>query len=309
MLSLLPSLVPPPSRPGVVVFPQGPGLPDFPDAVDPAEKGIWVFLATIHVPTAAASLENRFGQRNVNQGNLRRLMSDVDGDAWVVTGETVIYSEDGWLLNGQHRMEAIVATGKPITTLVVVLPYDMAREAMGQIDHGLPRSTADSLRMDGEPNAVPLAAVLDVLFFFDRHNKLAGNMTRPSRSERAEVLERYPSARDAVAYIGKRFEVGIPPRYLTALRTLTMLGLPEQSEVFFERLRTGVGLEEKDPVLVLRRQLDRKNRSWGKGKMDVLMEIKVAWLIRAWNLHVEGRRTSVLRVDSQPPVPLLTEFL
>jgi hypothetical protein len=75
---------------------------------------------------------------------------DMRAGLWGKTGETIQISRTGLLLNGQHRLHAIMMSGVTLELLVVT---GLADEAQSLMDQGAARSAKDVLAMHGIPNA------------------------------------------------------------------------------------------------------------------------------------------------------------
>jgi hypothetical protein len=85
-------------------------------------------------------------QRDKKKSYIERLADDMRSEAWVDCTDPIVISKDGYLLNGQHRLSAVVLSGKVIRFLVV---RGVDRKAYGKMDRCLPRNTVDTLRADG----------------------------------------------------------------------------------------------------------------------------------------------------------------
>lgn len=98
----------------------------------------------------------------------------VSGD-WEINGETLVFDNKNHLVNGQHRLHAVIeaaTTQQGIdadfsTTFLVVC--GVKPKAFDTFDQGRARKLADVLAVDGEEHAKHLAAALRLL-----HNRLSG---------------------------------------------------------------------------------------------------------------------------------------
>ncbi len=64
---------------------------------------------------------------------------------WVLTHQGIAFDEEGRLIDGQHRLMAVVASG--VSVLMVVMT-GVSNEAFEAIDRHIKRSVADCLRID-----------------------------------------------------------------------------------------------------------------------------------------------------------------
>jgi hypothetical protein len=71
---------------------------------------------------------------------------DIGDGNWALTGQPIIFSRTGRLLDGGNRLSAIIMAGKPIRTLAVFGVFD---EAFVQLDNGRNRTKKDILDILG----------------------------------------------------------------------------------------------------------------------------------------------------------------
>lgn len=79
------------------------------------------------------------GNRNLSPARVERYVKEMEGDWWMPTHQGIALDENGNLIDGQHRLWAIVMSGKP-TTIMVCEGVDSRSFAL--IDQGLARSTS-----------------------------------------------------------------------------------------------------------------------------------------------------------------------
>lgn len=92
---------------------------------------------------ASEMLAHNEGNRHINPARVNQYAADMLRGAFESL-DPIAISEDGKLLNGQHRLKAIIAAGIPVKMLVA----KDVRSTM-VFDKGQTRSTADSLKMSG----------------------------------------------------------------------------------------------------------------------------------------------------------------
>lgn len=148
---------------------------------------------------ARSYLEANTMNRNLNQNHVKRLRQlIVDGDWWM-NGETIIFAADGTLLDGQHRLHAILAAGVSVDVLVV---RGIDQVAFRTLDGGRVRTTGEVLAIDGEKNANCVAsAVQALLAFVDANGNVFGTTWSGRKATpllTARVLSAYPQIRDSV---------------------------------------------------------------------------------------------------------------
>ena len=62
---------------------------------------------------------NTNNYRAISKTVVSRYVDEIQGNCWEANGDTIVFNEDGVLLNGQHRLTAVAEAGKPIVSLVV----------------------------------------------------------------------------------------------------------------------------------------------------------------------------------------------
>ena len=164
--------------------------------------GISVYFLEVNAEVAKELLTfNTKGQRNISQANVERYASDMITMDWIINGDTIKISDDGELLDGQHRLNAIVASGESQVLLVV---HGIPREAMETIDAGRKRTFSDQLRMEGIRNHSIVAAIGTRLWYWDKGNYGVRGIARiegamhlnavPSTAQKRVVMKKYEKA-------------------------------------------------------------------------------------------------------------------
>lgn len=85
---------------------------------------------------------------------------------WRITAETIKFDESGMLIDGQHRLLAIVKSGRTIRNLVA---FGLERAAQNVIDGGRKRSWSDQQRILGNTNAPTISARAKQLLIIQRN--------------------------------------------------------------------------------------------------------------------------------------------
>jgi hypothetical protein len=174
----------------------------------------WTIPHAVHVtPELAAEwLSNNEGNRNVRQGHVRSLSADMTALRWKLTHQAIAFSTTGRLLDGQHRLHAIIASGVGAPLLIFIgLPDDL----FGALDRNMKRTMTDHLMEDGR--------FVDPCTFLARM-MLADHRRAPAPEEVRDVLDLLrPSL---VAQMGaaagiRKGHTSAPTRAMWALRYLS----------------------------------------------------------------------------------------
>ena len=104
-----------------------------------------VTLELITPELAVSYLENNTDNRAVTQNTVTALAELIRKGEWRITHQGIAVSPTGRLLDGQHRLWAIIEAGIPVHILVA---RNVPDEAFAYMDIGKKRSLADRLRLD-----------------------------------------------------------------------------------------------------------------------------------------------------------------
>lgn len=129
----------------------------FPPPAKQTEENTWdVQLETV-TPEKAKQLlaSSNFDNRKLRLGTVQKYASTMANGAWRTSPETLIVAETGRLLNGQHRLHAIVQSGVACTFLFV---RGVDESVYGVLDRGAMRSAADALQKN--PRLIEEATLL-----------------------------------------------------------------------------------------------------------------------------------------------------
>lgn len=96
---------------------------------------------------AVELLEHNTQNRPLSGQHVQRIARQILDDKWRFNGDTIKVSKTGDVLDGQHRLWAVVEAKKPIETIIV---YGIEREAFATIDTVRKmRSGGDTLALSG----------------------------------------------------------------------------------------------------------------------------------------------------------------
>ena len=229
-----------------------------------------------------------------------RYATDMQNDAWVLTGETIKFGTDGNLKDGQNRMAACMRSGAPFTTHVV-FGIDPATFAM--MDVGAPRSDSDIIAIMGVLNAKNVSATLRFLMSWEAGKTDTGGGGRTPEDVKNYYLGKIDhdlmqSAVKAAQSVYKTTGLNLPicaAVYYKAHEN----GDGKAVDKFFEDVKANIGRGAKHPVKGLLNTMT-------KWKMDFSFKVthihQAVLITRAWNAYKNGRK-----LDNADLVVLLTD--
>jgi hypothetical protein len=180
---------------------------------------------------------------------------------WMPNGESIIIADTGMLLDGQHRLSAIILYGKPVVTYVAM---GLPEEVFLTINQGKSRNRSDALGICGESHPTRLSSALSLLHLYVT-GKLKEGVTQryagtnlPSPKQQADLLEQWPEMREAILE-ARRVQSGIggnlnPSACAVGIVVLGRID-EEDASKFFYHLKTGENISKGSPIGVLRQML------------------------------------------------------
>jgi len=262
------------------------------------------FTERVMVTPAMAEVFLTFNANNrpVRSQSVLRLADDLRNHRWKYNGETVKVDNQGQLIDGQHRMHAILHSGIAADMLMV---WGVERAARMTMDTGSVRTVGDFIIMRGEATGVAAgvaASVVNRLIKWERGNAASINSANtPTKVEQTDYY--YKHQRE----INEAVQA-------TSTRMLAFLGGPGQrafmfaacaranrqkARDFFDLLTgtsTGQPLGPDHPVNVLRTRflLDKE--------LAQLPNARIELCFRAFNAFMRGERPKKLQIMGEWPV-------
>lgn len=240
---------------------------------------------------AAEWLSTNLNNRDLRKERVTRLAGILVRGEWECSQDGIGFDTNGKLLNGQHRLVAILISGVSAEFIVV---RGMRAESMEIMDTGLSRNVGDSLKRRGIANHYVVGAALGWHYRFNYiettgkpHYGASGN--RPTPKQLLSILDNHPGLLELKNPV-VRMKKELPVRtgmFIALWYRLRQIDA-EDADVFVERLASGANMDEDDPILVLRNQLHISlNRGNGVHRMEDWRE--AALIIKGWNAYRDGR--------------------
>lgn len=210
------------------------------------------------------------------------------------------------LLNGQHRLMAVIASDSIIEFMVVEgLPMNSQLD----MDAGVKRQFGDQLRLDGVPNPFDVAAITRLVHGYDSGTLRQRGTTSYSTlmrflQEHADIADSVNPARAVYYQIGGRVSVLGAAYYILA----SAPGAIEDAAAFFDALKDGVGLEKGSPILLLRNGIMQMTAATPGRRVIFDQMTMLAVIIKAWNAWRTGNPLAGLswRGGGKNPEPFPT---
>jgi hypothetical protein len=250
-----------------------------------SEPDVIVSVETITPQIAADWLKCNRLNRPVRQSHVHFLAREMTADQWQLNGQAIIICDNEDVLDGQHRLLAVIESGCPIRTLVI---YGVKREAFKTIDTGIVRTSADALAVwfpgKGVGITKTVGAAIPWCIGLERgviHEK-----------EKLPNVEAIQYAKDHPSLWQCAEEVSGYPKDLRVLSTgmgtaayeIFQRRDADKARDFIRAIYTGEMLEATEPEFILRALLSRDQQSLQKYPARTRMRM----VVKAWNLRRRG---------------------
>lgn len=250
-------------------------------------------VVSITPEMAQKLLEHNNHNRPVNDRHVGRIVNQIKSGKWIFNGDTIKISDDGDVVDGQHRLWAIIMAETAVPSAIV---YGVPREAFATVDTlRKPRSGADVLALNGvSRHRSVLASAMTWLLRWER-SAVQDYLAPANRIENSDIesgLAEHPGLAHAVERCMALRGLGN-----VALVAMFYYVLAEKNEKLAERLIStlldpaGVSLE--DPFYRLRAYFTADHH---KHKNPIMT---IALMIKATNVAKRANKLSALAWRSQ----------
>lgn len=241
---------------------------------------------------AEAWLEHNTGNRKYKNQEIDRYARDMAAGRWKLTGESIKFSTELRLLDGQNRLAAVMKSGCTVPMFVTRGLDDDSQRVM---DTGAKRTSADDLGMHGEKHSSTLAAACRLAIAADSVGMERQSGFSVSNLEIVDFLEENPEIRVAVSVardVARQMDA-YPTVVAYAYWKLSAID-PWEAASFFESAATKVGLLEGDPILAMTKRFAEARRN--RERLPHAVQLSVIY--RVWNARREGKTMRFVRVRS-----------
>lgn len=226
--------------------------------------------------------------RPLNPTRVIAYADDMKNGDWVTeTGDTIKFNSDGNLIDGQHRLNAVIVSKCSVEMYVA---RDVPNPAVFVVDTGKARTFGNTLHILDVPNGNRAGAVAQWVTMYRLGFPTNKGPTVVTPAKRLATFNQDPigfveAARRADDVrrmkLGTSIVGGVAYYLFNEIDT-------ELANNFFDQLISGANLSENSPILVLRNRLPRITQERLK-PFEVL-----ALYIRAWNAFVTDEAKSFL---------------
>lgn len=227
--------------------------------------------------------------RNLRQHIVDAYARDMTAGEWHFTGEPIKFEGRGDLIDGQHRLMAIMRCGKTVPMLVV---RGLRADVQDFMDSGIKRSVADMLSLQGHTSATVLASTARFGVIVEAGGR-KGMSGRPvTKSEIAAYINATPDLTDAASAASSlaRYLPFSPTALAYSWMLLSRVDRTECS-AFFDSLANNATKGKGDPRNTLLRRMNAAKRAAERLSADD----QVQFIVRTWNACRKGADLHILK--------------
>lgn len=242
-------------------------------------------------------LESNTHNRRIKQPVVLKYAKDMIEGRWLEdTGETIKISKSGRILDGQHRLHAIIKANKAIYCHI---SNNLDESVFKVIDTGTTRNATDVFKIEGIKNENKLPSIISFFNLLEvgkKHKSLHVHQ----KSTNAMLLEQYYEdenfwqsvSRNAFNwYIG--FAKILTPAFIGGFYAHFYKLNSDKAYSFMVQLSSGINVEN-ETILLLRNKLIADKVSIKKMPQN----LKMALVIKTWNSFITNKTIKFLKYDS-----------
>jgi len=216
---------------------------------------VQVAFVTVTPTLAAQWLRNNKLNRAMRKPTVEAYAGDMKTGEWMLTHQGIAFNDQDELIDGQHRLQAVVNAGVDVVMLVVTKlptkPPGKKLSTMDAVDCGASRSLSDRLQLSHGLVDSRIISSTCIMLAIVQCRFSSGKATM---AQVLAVLEVYGEAiKFAVKHRSKL--PGLRTQFVLGAMALAYATQPKKAERFYELLLTGENLHGRSPVLHLRNWL------------------------------------------------------
>lgn len=234
--------------------------------------------------TAQCIAENT-GQRNrpIKSKLIAFLSDEIKGGRWRLNGESIVLDMDDMVIDGQHRLLAIIRSGITVQSVVV---RGVDKSLFATIDSGVRRTAADTLACDGNiANPGHIAAMVNGLDRYLNGSKARSNATMVLATARA-LPSLHPCYNLAQCIYRSRGTIYTSTWVGTAMYMCGRSYGWDAMLAFFKAIEQMAFGDGTSIAAQLDRHLAKNASVPGRETRQIAA---LSWIIQGWNAHIQRR--------------------
>lgn len=243
---------------------------------------------TITPEVAAKLLENNDINRPVKKGRVNRYARDMESGNWKLTSQGISIAKSGKLIDGQHRLFAVIKSGATITSLVF---FDCEEDTILNYDSGTARTFGDYLHISNVENSSITAGILAKIL----RKRDGTNWARASQSELNNFyIANESDIKSTVSFAVSAYSSS-PMRLMSPSEIgylFWTLGRTKEAADYIYSVMSGIGIMPDTSALHIRKVLEQVKTKERRLTFEEVMGFWIAAWNRRFDKNVKLLRTS-----------------
>jgi len=270
---------------------------------------------SVVTPRIAKSwLLNNSLNRKVSESTVIKYSTDMKNGRWVENGETLKFNGDGTLIDGQHRLRAIIMSGTSQKMFVV---RGLSKEVFPTLDTGKKRGLPDVLGIAGvEKYSVDIAALTRLIYDYERlglgemfsgsHSTVGTRANLALFINNQEYLDFFKKTKSISESLSTVVNLNTQKSDKLVSRSILAFSYflfsksdKERALEFISKLLDGDNLTKENPIYKVRERLTYhrfKRVRLGRKQLVIL-------LIKSWNSWITGSNVSKIYLNAETKIP------
>lgn len=270
---------------------------------------------------AAELLKDNIKNRTISKGRVLYYASQMKKGKWSLTGETIKIGKSNSILDGQHRLLAVIESGCHVK---IEFSFDIEDAFFTLIDTGKARSASDILGIMKVHNSSLVAAVLKAVIFYERglnvgtlrtnnaqlnyNNSVpTSNYLTSSTVSNDDVEDAFYKHPDILEYCKRRKSLGFDSTY-SFIHYILSRKDKEKADQFMTFIAEGEYEEDgkfyrNEMLRNLQKFLINRNAYKGKVQKKITTREIIGYCFTAWNYFKKGKTVKVIRYNLNSGIP------
>ncbi len=252
-------------------------------------------------------LEANTDNRRLVAERVLRFGEDMEAERWRdYHPHGISFDREGRLVDGQHRLAAILLSGKSV---VMRVTRGLDPEMQSVFDLGAPRMTGDVLRRGGILNSTHAGTIISMLYLYDNYPDVIWHNPRyPSKTYQLEYAKEHDAAIQTAIHAAQSvFRSTRIPRSVYGVLYLLVdrYGMTDSWDDWHSAVLSGAGLQKGDARLTLRNYFAHEERMRDQGGIWSRQR-RLALVLKAYRYYREEKPVHLLRFNKADlPMPVI----
>lgn len=225
--------------------------------------------ATVEIIDVTPEIAEQWLQKNqlnrpLSAATVARYVGIIERGEWRLTHQGVAFDVNGLLVDGQHRLWAIVKSGRSVR---MVVTHGLEPEAIGAIDIQKSRTAADSIEILSRAGRADVSMVGPIKQACETVNMIMTavdrQISKPTPRQVLEALEKYRDGLAAIARFPQSASRGMWQAPIRGALVFAYKTNPEAVMAFAAQVVSGAQIDRGFPSMTLRDYVQRSGAARG----------------------------------------------